>query len=34
MYTVLVFFKRCLDGATDFDALARISESRTLRGDI
>jgi len=23
-----------LDGATDFDALARISEGRTLRGDV
>jgi len=34
VYTDLVFFKRCLDGATDFDALARISEGRTLRGDV
>jgi hypothetical protein len=33
VYTDLVFFKRCISGATDFDAMARISEGRVLRGD-
>jgi hypothetical protein len=32
-HTDLVFFKRCLSGATDFDAMARITERRPLRGD-
>jgi hypothetical protein len=29
----LVFFKRCVSGATDFDVRARITEGRVLRGD-
>jgi Reverse transcriptase (RNA-dependent DNA polymerase) len=32
-YTDLNFFKKCLSGATDFDARARIIEGRVLRGD-
>jgi hypothetical protein len=32
-HTDLTFFKRCISGATDFDARARIIEGRTLRGN-
>jgi hypothetical protein len=32
-YADLVFFKRCLSGATDFNVLERITEGRALRGD-
>ncbi|CAB3387408.1 Hypothetical predicted protein, partial [Cloeon dipterum] len=33
-YTDLNFFKRCQGGAIDFDARARITERRQLRGDV
>jgi hypothetical protein len=32
-YTDLLFFKKCVGGEIDFDARARITEGRVLRGD-